>query len=909
VDSQAFAHRAVHDAQVQAFRFVVGLPGRRYIGGPVLHDPADDPLRYCEYGAPADSFVSGIEYRELLTGVFNYVGPVYHHFGHIMAEMVHRILPSRRCFRDERWLAVNGIGQSVDYQELPSTYRAALEFLGIGSDNLTVVNSDVVVECLNIAQQGWTYGLPPSPAYLRMLTDYSEPRLTELCGDSEPIEKLYVSRSRQMQGGNLLGESYIEKCLEDEGFIVLYPEDHSISSQMNFYRRAKRAVFLEGSACHGTQLLGEHSLGHVLLVLRRQEERLLFRSILEHRAKSFDWFDRTQYLGTCVLHPENDQPLSHLGQSIADPAELTSFLQRHDAATLANLDRQSFCEAARRDFRRYIDFHRESGSRMASADVIDGLVARVRSLCSSFEIAGFDSPRLDSAVAVSDLSGRNYLSVLSEMHDKLEPERYLEIGSYTGDSAALSQSHSIIIDPDLSKLRNVMGKKLSLMAFQMSSDQFFASYEPTKLWGAPVEFAFLDGMHLLEHILRDFVNVEKSCSNEAVIVLHDCIPTDVEIASRINDQSRRKLHPDWWTGDVWKIIPVLRKIRPNLRVFAVNAAPTGLLIVTNLDPRSTILYDRQKEIFQEWADVDLGAYGLSRFLDECQLISTDEFVNNILPDLARRPDSGPNTTCSETKVSAAPPPPEETTLFHPYLSISAGLQAEIPVVIPCFNAVTYARGMVEQLRARGLRRLILVDNASTYAPMREYLAAPGPGVTVIAQAENKGPHDAFLDPASLALMPQFFCLTDADLLLNPAMPEDFLAQLAALTESLSIGKAGLAIDIADRATMRQEDFLIVGQYRKIWDWEEQFWLEPLEPLPGGDPVFRAEIDTTFALYNKRFFDKSNFLKAVRVAGRYTCRHLPWYNDIGLPPEEEQFYRSHAQHSYYLGDDPDREPDP
>lgn len=262
---------------------------------------------------------------------------------------------------------------------------------------------------------------------------------------------------------------------------------------------------------------------------------------------------------------------------------------------------------------------------------------------------------------------------------------------------------------------------------------------------------------------------------------------------------------------------------------------------------------------------------------------------------------------SETKVSAAPPPPQEAALFRRYPSFGAAMQAEIPVVIPCFNAVTYARGMVEQLRARGLRRLILVDNASTYAPMREYLANPGPGVTVITQAENKGPRDVLLDPTSFALLPQIFCVTDPDLLLNPAMPEDFLAQLVALTESLSIGKAGLAIDIADRAAMRQEDFLIVGQYRKIWDWEGQFWREPLEPLPTGDPVFRAEVDTTFALYNKRFFDRRDFSKAVRVAGRYTCRHLPWYNENGLPPEEEQFYRSHARHSYYLGGDPDKEP--
>jgi hypothetical protein len=126
-----------------------------------------------------------------------------------------------------------------------------------------------------------------------------------------------------------------------------------------------------------------------------------------------------------------------------------------------------------------------------------------------------------------------------------------------------------------------------------------------------------------------------------------------------------------------------------------------------------------------------------------------------------------------------------------------------------------------------------------------------------------------------------------------------MAQLASLTETLSVGKAGLALKITDRANMRQEEFQIGDWYWKIWDWEEQFWKEPLEPLPEGDPVFRAATDTTFALYNKRFFDRSNPMSAVRVAGRFTCRHLPWYQNRGLSQEEEEFYKKHAQYSYYI----------
>lgn len=245
--------------------------------------------------------------------------------------------------------------------------------------------------------------------------------------------------------------------------------------------------------------------------------------------------------------------------------------------------------------------------------------------------------------------------------------------------------------------------------------------------------------------------------------------------------------------------------------------------------------------------------------------------------------------------------PVPDALSRPYLSLGNYLQSEVPILIPCFNTVTYVRGMVEQLRLRGLRHLILLDNASTYPPMLEFLADPGPGVVVIRQETNRGPRSSFLDMPDFSLLPQFFCVTDPDLVLNPHMPPDFIAQLAALTERLEIGKAGLALDIADRVALRQEGFSIGNRVWKIWEWEEQFWQDKIETLPGGDAVFRARIDTTFALYNKRFFDRNELYKAVRVAGRFTCRHLPWYQDVGLPAPELQCYREGAANGFYLRD--------
>ena len=242
-----------------------------------------------------------------------------------------------------------------------------------------------------------------------------------------------------------------------------------------------------------------------------------------------------------------------------------------------------------------------------------------------------------------------------------------------------------------------------------------------------------------------------------------------------------------------------------------------------------------------------------------------------------------------------------------YRSVRSWLQAEIPVFVPCFNNLTYVRNMTAQLIGLGFKRVVLIDNASTSAEMREWLSSVE-GVEVIALNQNLGPHHFMYDPGISSLLPGFFCVTDPDLAFNPALPEGFLGDLAMLTSRHKVGKAGFALDISDRGSLRDELFEVGGRKCKIWEWESQFWERTLPPTPGGDPVYDAGIDTTFALYDMRFFDPSTFLQAVRVAGRFTARHLPWYRDRGIPELEEAVYQRTQRFSSYIrpgpaGDEP------
>ncbi|MGX9965745.1 class I SAM-dependent methyltransferase [Roseomonas sp. F4] len=228
----------------------------------------------------------------------------------------------------------------------------------------------------------------------------------------------------------------------------------------------------------------------------------------------------------------------------------------------------------------------------------------------------------DPRFFVPTWGGDDYITVLRQLHRMLKPKAYLEIGVQKGGSFRHATCPSIAVDPvfelgpDITK-----GRPVSLL-FRMGSDDFFASYDPKVLLQSPIDLAFLDGMHLSEFLLRDFYNAEAHCHEGSVIVLHDMLPTDVGMASRESPSTRERLQivvqptrdRKRWSGDVWKILPILRKYRPELRILCLDAPPTGLVLVAGLQPRNRVLLQNYVPILEEFSKMDLAAIGLEAFI-------------------------------------------------------------------------------------------------------------------------------------------------------------------------------------------------------------------------------------------------------------------------------------------------------
>ncbi|HLZ76887.1 class I SAM-dependent methyltransferase [Phenylobacterium sp.] len=201
------------------------------------------------------------------------------------------------------------------------------------------------------------------------------------------------------------------------------------------------------------------------------------------------------------------------------------------------------------------------------------------------------------------LQGPPYRDFVKAVTDAKAARNYLEVGVHNGSTLALIEKPAIGVDPNFVFDRNPVGRKRILHLFQMGSDEFFRDYDPRAIFGAPVDVAFLDGMHRFEYLLRDFMNTERVCDRNGVILMDDCLPVNLEMTERLHrpEQRQDKALAGWWTGDVWKVVTILREYRPDLRITPVDVVPTGSIVVSNLDPSSTRLADAYFEIVDRFA--------------------------------------------------------------------------------------------------------------------------------------------------------------------------------------------------------------------------------------------------------------------------------------------------------------------
>ena len=233
--------------------------------------------------------------REKLGGHHLYAGPFFRHYGHFVAESVHRLWAYLEA--PEKYESVlvcpqplKGTQRAKKTDELPGYFTAIMEYFGVPIDKVRLVNKPLLVERLTVPTQASNYGNtpPPAPQYLDYLDGRADALLSDLSGLPA---KIYVSRSDYLHKGSYAGERYFEPLLEAEGYHILKPEKLPLLEQLRHYKAADVILFSEGSAVHTAELLGSIK-ADVALIQRRQMALDVMMSVLSNK--------RPQMLqGTC----------------------------------------------------------------------------------------------------------------------------------------------------------------------------------------------------------------------------------------------------------------------------------------------------------------------------------------------------------------------------------------------------------------------------------------------------------------------------------------------------------------------------------------------------------------------------------------------------------------------------------
>jgi hypothetical protein len=209
----------------------------------------------------------------------------------------------------------------------------------------------------------------------------------------------------------------------------------------------------------------------------------------------------------------------------------------------------------------------------------------------------------------------------------------------------------------------------------------------------------------------------------------------------------------------------------------------------------------------------------------------------------------------------------------------------VPIVINNRNRLTYLKNLVNWLQKNGYQNIYILDNDSTYAPLLQYYKETT--AKVVYLKKNAGYKALWENDLFKEIKKGYYVYTDSDLAPTEICPADLLFALyTTLKQHKSYEKCGPSLKIDD---------LLDSYHRKkeVIEVESKYWIKQVDK-----DVYDAPIDTTFALYKPLAFGDAEECKAIRLAGAYTLKHMPWYENSANLDEEAKYYMETISTSSY-----------
>ena len=580
---------------------------------------------------------------EILPGTWLYGGLASHHFGHQITRSLGRL----------HGLAHAGKIDGIVFAPLDARARSDVSqklmtrlFLGLGiTAPLRQITSTTQVEKLLIGPDLFSEQTEcmADPRYIAWARAAFRPKTTPL-----PGSKLFVTRARLDPSlGRLLCEDLLEQNLARAGYQIYVPEGHPLGHQMDTYAAAETIVTTDGS--HGHVMAFARQPGQTIITIARRFEApdLLLNHIncfgadLEHSSHTYltclirEWWPRKRAdnlslgeadfgaLFTELVRLGAVLPSAKAGWHSPDQSQVDASKSRGlaaDDSLISSEDRVTFLQALRQA-------RKQKAAKASSAIPADSPtpVPMTQNQEAKPTMDTKIDPELDAIDPAMRPQGMRYFRLLKALNQRLRPDWYLEIGTFTGLSLRFVDCNYVAIDPafQLHQIPPLKGREM--VFFQDTSDAFFESSTAKRLKGK-IDLAFLDGLHHYEALLRDFTNIEPLMADGGLVVIHDCLPSTVAMTSRIQTPETE------WTGDVWKTLMILLNERPDLQIDILDAAPTGLVAIRKFNAtRNKVLKSQYKALTAKWDPITMDTYpgGLSGFWDKLTVLPAGPFLDSL----------------------------------------------------------------------------------------------------------------------------------------------------------------------------------------------------------------------------------------------------------------------------------------
>ena len=226
----------------------------------------------------------------------NYVygGLINDHFGHFLAECIHRIWGFNQAEYPKKIIFVADNcknHEDVAYKDVFAGWQIQiLQLLRVDPNDIIVVSQRTHFARIIVPTQASTLGPSTIASNKYICSLLSLAKWQNKKGLAR--DKIFISRSKlRPYLGIIVGQSYIENLYARSGFKIIHPQEFNICEQINFYANASEIVFVEGSAIHILEIVSKLPRAKKVLVLSRggfaHKQLRAIESILKPRIKDF----------------------------------------------------------------------------------------------------------------------------------------------------------------------------------------------------------------------------------------------------------------------------------------------------------------------------------------------------------------------------------------------------------------------------------------------------------------------------------------------------------------------------------------------------------------------------------------------------------------------------------------------